>query len=294
MKIGARKGFTTLVVVCMLLTILSGNVFAADTYSATITVNLDSEILANTAITYTLDGGAAQNVSTSASGQLVLTLATGFHRIAVTYDGKTLENAVTDDKPSVVYDFSAGGGTVTYYTVVYKDWDGSFLKALSVASGEASIYGTSPSRAGYSFTNWVLDADTSNDATDELAAVTGELTVRAKYSAATSGFYTLSRGLIYSNGGLWFDVAVTRGSAAQLVNPLLKVTYTTASGQVIVVTPVSADISGNSTGNKVFIPNGATGVSVRLVDGNDASWPTAYKSAALSISSIQIAAGVGN
>lgn len=266
-------------------------------YAASITVQKDGVALATSTsgITYTVDQEGTIYTADIAEGGVFTTigLPAGYHTINVRYNGAELSNAVISTNKNATYNFLTGG-TAVYYTIVYKDWNGNFLKAISIASGDAAVFGTSPTRTGYTFSNWVAESDTSNDATDELLSVNGNITVKAVYTASTSGYYTLSRGLIYSNGGFWFDVTVTRGTAAQLDNPLLKVTYTTGSGQVIAVIPVSSDSNGDSAGNRVFIPNGATNVSVRLVDGNDGSWPTAYKSAAINVNSTQITAGVGN
>ena len=63
----------------------------------------------------------------------------------------------------------------TYYTVTFKDWDGTTLKTEEVLEGAAATAPTDPTRDGYTFTGW--DVDFSN--------VTADLVVTAQYQINT-------------------------------------------------------------------------------------------------------------
>ena len=60
-----------------------------------------------------------------------------------------------------------------YYTVVFKDWNGTILSEQTVSEGTSATAPTNPSREGYNFIGW--DTDFSN--------VTSNLTVTAQYEA---------------------------------------------------------------------------------------------------------------
>ena len=59
----------------------------------------------------------------------------------------------------------------TYYTVTFKDWDGTILKTESVAEGGSATAPSNPTRTGYKFSGW--DKTFSN--------ITGDLIVTAQY-----------------------------------------------------------------------------------------------------------------
>ncbi|MBQ5487530.1 MAG: InlB B-repeat-containing protein, partial [Clostridia bacterium] len=63
----------------------------------------------------------------------------------------------------------------TYYTVTFKDWDGTTLKTEEVLEGAAATAPADPTRVGYTFTGW--DVDFSN--------VTADLVVTAQYQINT-------------------------------------------------------------------------------------------------------------
>ncbi len=65
--------------------------------------------------------------------------------------------------------------SVNFYTVTFKDWDGTTLKTQTVNYGSAVSAPANPTRTGYSFTGW--DKSFSN--------ITANTTVTAKYSINT-------------------------------------------------------------------------------------------------------------
>ena len=81
----------------------------------------------------------------------------------------------------------------TYYTVTFKDWDGTVLKTEMVEEGHAATAPANPTRPGYTFTGW--DVDFSN--------VTSDLVVTAQYEVyvAPEGFATI----ILTAGDVWSD-----------------------------------------------------------------------------------------
>lgn len=64
----------------------------------------------------------------------------------------------------------------TFYTVTFKDWDGTVIKTETVEEGTSATTPSSPSRDGYKFTGW--DVNFSN--------VTSDLTVTAQYILDTT------------------------------------------------------------------------------------------------------------
>lgn len=71
---------------------------------------------------------------------------------------------------------------LTYYTVTFKDWDGTVLKTQTVAKGYSATAPADPTRDGYAFTSW--DTDFSN--------VQGHLLVTALYRKLASVTYTFN------------------------------------------------------------------------------------------------------
>ncbi len=76
----------------------------------------------------------------------------------------------------------------TYYTVTFRDWDGTVLSSQRVAEGQSAAAPADPTREGYTFTGW--SADFTN--------VTSDLTVTAQY---TINSYTLSINYVKAEGG---------------------------------------------------------------------------------------------
>ena len=74
--------------------------------------------------------------------------------------------------------------STTYYTVTFKDWNGTILKSEQVEKGHSATAPANPTREGYTFTGW--DKDFSN--------VQSNLTVTAQYTQNAPGttYYTVT------------------------------------------------------------------------------------------------------
>ena len=70
-----------------------------------------------------------------------------------------------------LYSMAEPDPTAVYYTVTFKDWDGTVLKTQRVKEGESATAPVDPTRPGYNFSGW--DVDFTN--------VTADLIVTATY-----------------------------------------------------------------------------------------------------------------
>ena len=85
-----------------------------------------------------------------------------------------------------------------YYTVVFKDWDGTILDTQEVESGQAAIEPTNPSRDGYIFIGW--DKECSN--------VLMDMIIYAQYEANSTSIESIIQSIqrpnkIFLNGHLY-------------------------------------------------------------------------------------------
>ena len=169
---------------------------------AKITINYGSELV----LTNAVNGEAFSNLQFTKSGQMVSPcsftwdsesgMATADGTILVlTFDvpasaaGKTIDLVCTYrvgdiyDEDLNDVDFTVISGSVQvksqdaqkFYTVTFKDYDGSVLKTETVLAGEAATAPANPERSGYLFTGWDVAFD----------AVTSDLVVTAQYEAVT-------------------------------------------------------------------------------------------------------------
>ena len=87
----------------------------------------------------------------------------------------------------------------TYYTVTFKDWDGTVLSTQSVLEGTAATAPADPTREGYTFTGWDKAFDN----------VTADMTVTAQYTINT---YTVT--FVDHDGTVLDTQTVNYGEAA--------------------------------------------------------------------------------
>jgi len=85
--------------------------------------------------------------------------------------GTPVTTSTAFDKDDEIY----AQWTIKTYTVTFFDYDSTQLKQETVNHGSAATAPTPPTRTGYTFTGWDKN----------FSAVTGDLTVRAKYDAET-------------------------------------------------------------------------------------------------------------
>ncbi len=116
-----------------------------------------------------------------------------------------------------------GNGETTYYTVTFKDWDGTVLSTQQVAAGSAAVAPANPSRTGYTFAGW--DKAFNN--------ITGDTVVTATY---TVNSYRLTIYYRYANG----STAATTYTALYNYGS----NYSVASPAVSGYTPDIAVVSG--------------------------------------------------
>ena len=125
-----------------------------------------------------LVNGASTNLN---AGDNVLTAQSG---------AIVLKNTSAKPKISAILPL-ASAPSITYYSVTFKDWDGTVLKTQQVAEGQSATAPANPTREGYTFTGW--DKDFSNVQSDLIVTAqyqkneipTNVITVRLKASSAS-------------------------------------------------------------------------------------------------------------
>jgi len=156
--------------------------------STAVTMNSNKNVTANFAInTYTLtytagpggtiSGTTSQTVSYGGSGTAVTAVPnTGYYFVNWS-DGKTA-NPRTDTNVTVNI-FVTATFAINYYTVTFKDWNGTVLKTQSVAYGGSATPPANPARTGYTFAGW----------SGSYTNVTSDRTITATYTINT---YTIT------------------------------------------------------------------------------------------------------
>ncbi|MCR5809566.1 MAG: InlB B-repeat-containing protein [Clostridiales bacterium] len=113
--------------------------------------------------------------------------------------------------------------TATYYTVIFKDWDGTVLSTQQVEEGTAATAPANPTREGYTFTGW----DKS------FANITEDTVVTAQYSINS---YTLTIYYKYADG--------TTAAAAYTQTYNYGAAYSVTSPEIARYAPDQAVVSG--------------------------------------------------
>ncbi len=83
---------------------------------------------------------------------------------------------------------SSGGGKKTYYTVTFDFNDGRAVESKEIESGDKATVPTEPTRDGYQFIGWYTDNGTFKNSYNFETAVTGKLTLYAKWQEDTGTF----------------------------------------------------------------------------------------------------------
>ena len=149
--------------------------------SATLTIRCKSSATTNLYLTVNVNGDDTKKVI---DNELMASTSTKDYTGDITnyvkelnYLNLNLTTAGSSNRTFTCYDIRIDveyetSGNETYYTVTFKDWDGSILKTESVLEGDAATPPNNPTREGYTFSNW-----------DRVyTIITEDLTVIAQYS----------------------------------------------------------------------------------------------------------------
>ena len=133
-------------------------------------------------------------------------------------------SSITSDM--IVYAMFDATVLSTEYEVIFKDYDGTTLAEVTVNSGETAVYpNATPTRTGYTFSNWVTTSGGSTAAT--LTNITASQTVYASYTIKT---YTVTFSYKNSSGTTITSTAtVNYGSDVASSSIPSPVTYTSGS-----------------------------------------------------------------
>ena len=141
------------------------------------------------------DGTSVSNAYVNSQKHLILVLSNG-NEINAGYVGVT-------DTPS----------TDNYYTVVFKDYDGTVLKTEVVIKGGSATAPAVPTRDGYVFSKWDKSFDN----------VTGDITVTAQYERITSP--TIVVGNVSAKAGDTIQVPVSIQNNPGILGMALKISF---------------------------------------------------------------------
>ena len=132
----------------------------------------------------------------------------------------------------------------TYYTVTFKDWDGTVLNTQQVLEGSAAIAPANPTRPGYAFAGW--DVDFSN--------VTSDLVVTATYVEKTNVWVptdTVEAGKEYLVGlvvdGVTYLMVNYNSTASNNYYNNISSTYYGYTAPAVMNGDNVIDVSGNAT-----------------------------------------------
>ena len=113
-------------------------------------------------------------------------------REGYTFTGWDKDFSNVQSNLTVYAQYTPNTPSTTYYTVTFKDWNGTILKSEQVEKGHSATAPANPTREGYTFTGW--DKDFSNVQSNltitaqyqkNETPVTNAITVRLKASSAT-------------------------------------------------------------------------------------------------------------
>ena len=122
--------------------------------------------------------------------------------------------------PQIEYVFTAGGSSVSKYTLTFETNGGSKVDSVSKASGTSvDLAGYKPTRDGYTFDGWYSDAKLTNKVTS--VKLTKNTTVYAKWAEQPAGPFTdVPAGAYYEDAVQWAVAeGITSGASATTFNP---------------------------------------------------------------------------
>ena len=143
---------------------------------------------------------------------------------------------------NLVYTVDYTVNTITYYTVIFVDYDGSVLKTETVAGGNSATAPANPTRVGYQFTGW--DKSFTN--------ITSDLTITAQYAILT---FTVT--FKDWDGSILKTQTVNYGGAALAPTGMNREGYT-FTGWDIVFYNVTSDLIVNAIYSEIIINNSSS------------------------------------
>ena len=146
------------------------------------------------AITWKYDGTDLAN-SADSEGYYYLS----YSDASTSYPQRFTTSKNTGNSIKIYKKITSSAPVETYYTVTFKDWDGTVLSTQSVLEGTAATAPADPTREGYTFTGWDKAFDN----------VTADMTVTAQYTINT---YTVT--FVDHDGTVLDTQTVNYGEAA--------------------------------------------------------------------------------
>jgi len=169
---------------------------------------------------------AGTDLTITSDTSLTVTAPAGIGMVDVTVSGPDGTSAT-----GVKYTYDMEDVSVTTYTVIFQDWNGTVLKSDMVNNGAAATAPNNPNRTGYIFTGW--DSDFSN--------ITSDLTVTAHYSQNP-----LSLTMSPVNGIAGDTIGF---SGKTMASTAITVKVVQADGTEVYSQSLTSDASGNFSGS---------------------------------------------
>ena len=167
----------------------------------------------------------------------------------------------------------AGGGTVTYYTIRFLDWDGRVISSDQYTYNQSPTIPANPTREGYSFTGWSPRVVNVTEDKDYIATYTNQTTTLGVTWDGETTYFSPTEGISH--------VYITwKGLSSDSTG--IRIPLTTAAPSNSVGTYSYSEDTGSSTNSIVgIIPNsisaGATHIGFSVNNGSEGTVVKSYK-----------------